>query len=77
MNNVITISKVDIVTMTETVFENNVTIIETKNFTFEAKCSNQTYNFVKITEHFDSKLQVATSIVTAKVQQENEIFLKK
>jgi hypothetical protein len=39
--------KVDILTIAKTVFENNVTIIQANNFTFETEYSNQISNFVK------------------------------
>jgi len=73
LNNVITTLRADILRMTETKFQEIVTMIETNNSKFQAKCSNLRSRFFKtITKHLDSKFLAATENITAKIQQENE-----
>jgi hypothetical protein len=73
LNDVITTWRTDIVTMSESKFQDIVTTTET-NSKFEAECSNIRSSFLTITY---SKLQAATENITAKIQQENEKLMQK
>ena len=76
LSSAITTLRADILTITETKFQDVVKLIETNNSRFKAECSSLRSSFLVITEQLDSKLQAATDNITARIQQENDKLSK-
>jgi hypothetical protein len=55
LSSAITTLRADIVTITETKFQDVVKMTETNNSKFQAECTSLRSSFLAITEQFDSK----------------------